>query len=205
MQAILLALTLILLSACESGGTFRVVNRTSFPLYVTVGDEAETVIPGQTEHSFEISTDKQHIFNPGVERRVPVRLLGETYEIYNDYAGVYTDSTTITIKAGKTLSAYFDPNRASFKVVNNSSQSIASVMLLKHNFISIVGQSTLTDIPPGEFRFLRVEYASPNNNFYYLATVVMDDEDETTYNYGNELNVLENDQQFLITVVDPER
>ena len=115
-------LALLFLAACESGGNFRVINRTSYPVYVTLDDEAEFAIPAGTEHTFEVATANQHIFNPDVSVEVPVRLVGETFQIYDEGNEVFTDTTRVVIHAGKTTSVFVDPNRASFKVVNNSSQ-----------------------------------------------------------------------------------
>ncbi|MBW6514762.1 MAG: hypothetical protein K0B87_08410 [Candidatus Syntrophosphaera sp.] len=206
MRKVIITLTvlavLLLLAACESGGKFRVVNRTSFPLYATIGAQDEVTIPGGEEHTWEISTDKQHIFNPGVEKVVPVSIIGETYHTYDEGEESYTDSTTVTIKVGQTLSAYISPNRASFKVVNNSSQGVQRVLLYKHNFVAASFVEDLGSLTPGEMKFLRVDYATANNNFYYYATVEM--ADNTVLTYGGDTTILEKDQQFLITLTDPE-
>jgi len=195
-------LALLFLAACESGGNFRVINRTSYPVYVTLDDEAEFAIPAGTEHTFEVATANQHIFNPDVSVEVPVRLVGETFQIYDEGNEVFTDTTRVVIHAGKTTSVFVDPNRASFKVVNNSSQYIIQAKLFKHNFVGVVASNDTGPIAPGRFVYLPVEYATSSNNFYYYATVQM--EDGATYNYGNETNILAVDQQFLITLTDPE-
>jgi hypothetical protein len=197
-----LLLLLALLSACDSGGKFRVVNRCEHPLYVRVGGGGETTIPGGAEHTFEVSTKTEHIFDPDVSREVPVRLVGETYQIYDDIEEAWTDSTTVVIKAGETLSAYIDPNRASVKIVNQSSLGIASATVFKHNFIAPTAIAVLDAIGSGESRFLRVDYATPNNNFYYYVFLVMDD--QSTLTYGGETTVLDKDGQLLITLTDPE-
>lgn len=198
----LLAATLLLLTACDSGGEFRVVNQTSYPLYVVVGDAAEVTIPGGGERVFEVDTENQHFFNPDVEKEVPVRLVGETYQIYDETEEAYTDSTTVFIKVGETLNAYINPNRASVKIVNNSSQATQHVFLYKHNFVAATYIADLGVLLPGESKFLRVDYATPSVNFYYYASVEM--QDETNYVFGDESNILLKDQQFLMTLTDPE-
>lgn len=196
------ALLMILLGACESGGKFRVVNRCTHNLYVQVGNQPPVTIPGDSEHSFEISTDTQHIFNPDASREVPVTLVGETYQIFDDVAEAWTDSTTVVIEVGKTLSAYIDPNRASVKIVNQSSDTVSSATVYKHNFIAPSNIGVMEDIGPSQERFLRVDYATPNNNFYYYVQVQL--ENGTIYTYGGEETILQKDQQLLITLTDPE-
>ncbi len=198
----LLLAALIFLAACQSGGEFRVINRTSFPLYVAVEDADKVAIPGGEEETFSVDTEDQHIFNPGVEKEVAVRMIGETYQIWDDYEEAWTDSTSVRIKVGETANAFIDPNRASFKVVNNSSQAIVSAQLFRHNFVASSFVADLGRIEPGDFKFLCVNYATPNNNFYYLA--VLETEDEATHSFGNETNVIQEDEQFLITLEDPE-
>lgn len=195
------ALAILFLTACESGGTFRVINKTSYPLYVTLADEEEVTIAGGSEHSFAVATGNKHIFNPDVSVEVPVRMLGETYQLV-DEDNLPIDTTRVVIHAGETTNAFIDPNRAGFKVVNNSSQGVAQASLFKHNFIGVVATYELGPIAPGKFSFLPVEYATSSNNFYYKATVRMDD--GSTYEYGGPTNIVELDKQFLITLSDPE-
>lgn len=199
---LILLLALILLTACESGGEFRIINETSFPVYATVGDGDEVVIPAKSERGFDIETDKQHFFNPNVSVSVPVRLIGETYRIYDEDNQAYQDTTTTTVKAGKVTKAFLKPNRASFKVVNQSSQAIEKVELMRHNFVGVTAAFNLGSVAPGSFKHLPVDYATSNNNFYYFAVLEM--EDGRILTYGDPENILEVDTQFLITINDPE-
>ncbi len=196
---------LLLLAACESGGDFRVVNRTHYPLYVTLEGESEVTIPGNSEWTFNVDTPRQHIFNPDAQEEVALRMVGETYQIWDDLEEAYTDSTAVTIKAGETLSAYINPNRASFKVVNNSSLGVQKIELYKHNFVAAQYMGDLGALAPGASRFLRVGYVTPGNDFYYYyAILTMADENETQYTFGGPDTILNNDEQFLITLTDPE-
>ncbi len=202
MSLLLPVLVLMLLTACESGGNFRVVNQTSYPIYVTLGDEAELAIPAGAEHVFAVATASQHLFNPDVSVEVPVRLVGETYQIYDEENEAFTDTTRVEIHAGETTSAFINPNRASFKVVNGSSQRVMRADLYKHNFVGVIATYSLGEVAAGQFGYLPVEYATSSNNFYYTATLEL--EDGTTYSYGDDTNILAVDQQFLITLADPE-
>ncbi len=199
---ILPVMALLLITGCDSGGAFRVINQTSYPLYVKVDEQDEVTIPGNSNYTFEIETKKESIFNPDVEKKVPVWMIGETYQIYDDYTQSYTDSTTVTIKVNKTINAYIQPNRASIKVVNNSDLWIAKIDIYKHNFIGVVNHYTIDPIAPHSFNFKNVDYITPNNNFYYLVLIEL--EDGTRYQYGGENAILQKDQQFLVTVENPQ-
>lgn len=199
---LLLPALMLLLAACDSGGKFRVVNQSNHPLYVQVGTEDEVTIPGGAEHTFDVSTETEHFFNPDVEKEVPVHMIGETYQIYDEEEETFTDSTTVTVKVGETTSAYITPNRAGFKIINTSAHGIESVFLYKHNFVAASLIAALGPLAPGESRFLPVDYATASNNFYYYATVEMDDSSILTF--GDQTNVLLKDQQFLITLTNPE-
>lgn len=197
-----LLLALIALSACESGGKFRIVNQTSYPVYATVSDFPQVTIAAGAEESFDIDTGNKHIFSGTVRETIPVKLVGETYSIYDDVAEAWTDSTNVNVEVGKTLSAFINANRASVKIVNAATQAITSAVVYRHNFISPTQVAVLSDIAPGAFRFVRVDYATPNSNFYYYVTMQL--ADGTQYQYGGEQTILLKDEQFLITVVDPE-
>lgn len=199
---LILLLALIFLTACESGGEFRIINETSFPVYATVGDGDEVIIPAKSERGFEIETEKQHFFNPNVSVPVPVKVVGETYQIYDEDNQCYRDSTTTKVKAGKVTKAFLKPNRASFKIVNQSSQAIEKVELMRHNFVGVTAAYNLGSVAPGSFKHLPVDHASSNNNFYYFAVLEM--EDGSILTYGDPENILEVDTQFLITITDPE-
>ena len=69
---ILPVMALLLITGCDSGGAFRVINQTSYPLYVKVDELDEVTIPGNSNYTFEIETKKESIFNPDVEKKVPV-------------------------------------------------------------------------------------------------------------------------------------
>lgn len=198
---ILALLALLLLTACEKGGKFRVVNRTSHNLYTTVGDQAPITIPGGAEYTFSIDTPSQHFFTTNIEKEVPVRLVGETYHIYDDVEEMYVDTTTVVIKPGKTLSAYISPNRASIKIENNSSVVMNSAMLYKHNFINASVVGSIPALDPAAMTFRRVDYATANNNFYYYVSIEM--ADGRILQYGGEETVLQKGEQLLITLEDP--
>lgn len=199
---ILPVMALLFITGCDSGGAFRVINQTSYPLYVKVDEQDEVTIPGNADYIFEIETEKESIFNPDVEKKVPVWMIGETFQIYDDYSGSYTDSTTITIKVNKTTNAYIQPNRASIKVVNDSDLWIAKIDIYKHNFIGVVSHHTIDPIAPHSFNFKNVDYVTPNNNFYYFVLVEL--EDGTRYQFGGENVILQKDEQFLVTVINPQ-
>jgi len=205
---LLALLLLIVLSGCESGAKINFVNRSSFPIYVTIEDTPMLAIPGNSSRSVDIETDTQSLLTGTVNKEVLVYLKGETYQIYDQDLHAYQDSTIVTVQAGKTLSIYTDPNRASIKIVNNSDRVITSAEIYRHNFVSPLRIGALTDIQPGEMRFTHVNYSIPINSSvqpwvptpatrYYYYVVLIDSEGEQ-YVFGDETNILYNDQQYLI-------
>jgi len=199
----ILLLLLLILAGCESGAKFRVVNRSNYNLYVQVENDAEVVIPGLGEHSWDIETDTEHFFTGHVEKEVRVRMVGETYHIFDEYEEEYTDTTLVVLRAGETRNAFITPNRASVNIVNQSSQAMTGAVIYKHNFINATTIAVLGELLPGAFTFRRVDYATPTNNFYYYVQIQM--ADGSVYEYGGPETVLDKDQQLLITLSDPER
>lgn len=201
---LLLLAALVFLAGCESGGKFRVINRSSYPVYVKVDNSKEVAIDGGAEHTFSIATAKQHIFNPGVEKEVTVWAKGETFQLEEEEEGnlLPVDSTIVVIHAGETLPAYFDPNRACFKVVNNSSKAVQHAILYKRKN---GGNTFVTDlgwIASGESKYRAVAYATSSNNFSYFAEITPENGDPQTW--GDDTTILDKDEQFLITLTDPQ-
>ncbi len=205
---ILALISLLTLAGCESGGKFRVINRTSHNVYVTIEGQNEVLIPGSdtanevyNEHIFNIDTENQSILTGTVKERVQAVIYGETFHMFNKDVNAFTDSTTLTINAGKTLNAFLSPNRASIKIINNSTKNITMAEVFKHNFTSDLKVGQLTNITSGSEDFLRVDFATPSASFYYYVVITL--EDGTQYTYGDSQNILSVDSQFLILLEDP--
>lgn len=204
---------MVILTACESGGDFRVINRTSFPLRVRLeGKSEQTVDPGQ-EHVFSVDTQTQTPFNTDVSETVKVWMEGDTYRIYDKFNLTYVDSTQIEIKAGKTVSAFIDPNRASIKIVNNSDEEIPVAEVYRHNFVSPVRIATLGPIQPGESQNIHVNFSepvdasadpwipTPATNYYYYVVLQFSPTEQLVY--GSTDTILYNDQQFVVEYTNP--
>ena len=207
-----LAAMLILITACESGGKIRIINRSSFPVYVSVENGSEMVIAAGGVRNYEVDTDTQSFLTGVVEKGVRVRLVGETFQIYNEYNHSYVDTTMVYVRAGKTLPIYIDPNRASIKIINNSvADTITSVEFYRHNFINPTRVGTMGQILPGKSGFYHVNPSIPTDsgvlpwiptpatNYYYYAKVILSD--GSSYLFGGESNILYKDQQYLISYV----
>lgn len=200
----LLAVVLLLLSACESGGKFVVFNNSSYPVYTSVDSEPQETIPAGGMHSFEIETKTQNLFTGEVKRTIPVFIQGETYSLEDAYHdNLWTDNTTITIHAGEELQAYLNPNRACIKVTNNSSQKIMEARIIKsHGLTEEVDYAAILNILPGESKFQRVDYYTTNDQFYYR--IELETEDGSTYTYGDaSTTMLLKDEQYPIVFTDP--
>lgn len=193
---LLLAVMLVLLSACESGGVFKVHNRCSFPAYVSVDSGPQITLPAGASHEFPIDTDTESFFSGKVETEIKVRLIGETFSLFDEDEAIYTDSTTFKIGAGDTRNAFLNPNRASVKVTNNSNSVLPVAEIWQHTSLNHIRYTSLFDIPPGESKFARVDFAVPNAQYYYQVIIPVEDGNPLVY--GDTSNVLANDQQFLV-------
>lgn len=206
----LLAAILVLITACESGAKLRVVNRSSFPAYITVDDGPEMTIAGGATRNIEIDTPTQTILTGSLEKELKVRLVGETYQIYNEFTHAYVDTTMVYVNVGQTLPIYIDPNRASIKIINNSlADTISNVEVYRHNFVNATRVGNLGQILPGKSIYYHVNPSVPTNsavlpwiptpatNYYYYVNVILSD--GRTYLYGGETNILYKDQQFLVS------
>jgi len=197
---------LIGISACESGGKLRIVNKTSYPLFIGLEGEMPVTLPGKAsnteffEHTFELPTDKQTPLSGTVKAKRRLILRGETYQIYDDVNEVFTDTTEIVVEAGQTLSAYISPNRASVKIVNDSSNKVLDAIVYRHNFSSYIAVARMTDIEAGTSSFVRLDYATTTNQFYYFVVITLDNGNE--YTFGSETNILSLDNQLLIHLED---
>ncbi|GAB1467679.1 hypothetical protein MASR2M64_03580 [Candidatus Cloacimonadota bacterium] len=193
----LLAAVLLLLSACESGAKFIVHNNCSYPAYVSVDSGSEVTIPAHGVVSIDVDTDTQSLFTGEVTNTVPVVMKGETFSLEDKDFNLWTDNTSITVKAGEDLHAYLNPNRASIKIVNNSPQKITEARIFKNDGFLVLPYTSLFDIMPGESKYMRVDYITSNEPFSYEVTITT--EDGHPYFYGNSATImLHKDEQYTI-------
>ncbi|MDY0151823.1 MAG: hypothetical protein RBS43_06075 [Candidatus Cloacimonas sp.] len=197
---LVLAAMLMMLSACESGVDFRVVNNCSYPAYVSVDSGAQITIPASGEHTFSLDTDNQSFLTGKVTRDLKVKIIGETYSLFDEDEITPIDSTIVTIGAGESRNAFLTPNRACIKIVNNSSSTIGTAEIWQHTSLSHIRFASLFNIAPGESKFMRVDYAVPNAQYYYQVIIPVVDGDPIIY--GDTNNVLANDQQFVVIHTD---
>jgi len=189
-----LAVILLLLSACESGGKLQIFNHCSYPAYIRVENMDQKTIPAGESVSYNIDTDTQNIFTGEVKKKLKIWMVGETYSIFDEGQNIYTDSTWIEVKAGKTYSIYLNPNRASVKIVNNSTQIITQAEIWQHSPLTYYQVGIMYNILPGESRFLRVDYGT---DYYYQVELYLQDESHYTFVDGEE--ILGVDEQYLVT------
>lgn len=197
---LLLPVVLLILTACESGASFKVINRSDYPLYVRIDNGSQVSIPGQGEHRWEISTRTQYPLTGEVQKKVKVEIEGETYRMFDEIEEIWLDETEIKLKAGESRKAYIWPNRASIKIVNQSTQAMQNAEIFKHNFITGTNIAILNELAPGDSTYHRVDFTGQGNVFYYYVKVQMAD-GEYSY-YGGENVILEKDQQFLVRLCD---
>ncbi|MBP7309871.1 MAG: hypothetical protein KA984_01135 [Candidatus Cloacimonetes bacterium] len=201
----LAVLLLLIVSACEKGASFEVINQCSYPAWVSVdGDSLITLAAGETR-SFKIATGTESILSGSVYESFKVIAFGETFSLEREVDGhlIPTDSTTVKIRAGETRRAPLIPNRASLKVTNNSSNPIEKAEIWKHTALTHTRVGTIYDIEPGTNKFYRGEYAVANNMFYYTVLLYFPGMDEPL-GFGGENTILGKDEQFNVIYADPE-
>jgi len=187
-------------SGCEKDGKIRIVNRTSFPLHAVVMDVAYTIAPDGVK-TIDVTTGTQTPFSGDVGKYVQVSLLGETFQIWDDYLNHYVDSTYVWVNAGKTTGVYTLPNRASVKVKNQSGQKIKRVIIQRNTTLTSNTDTYDIDLPSGSEWFKPIPFATEENSFYLIVQVVYDD--DTSEIFGNEQTIMGLDEQFLIDLLPP--
>ncbi|HPV14841.1 MAG TPA: hypothetical protein PL126_04250 [Candidatus Cloacimonadota bacterium] len=198
----LLAIVALLLVGCESGASFTVVNKSNYPLYASIGKQAEVTIPGQSTYTWDVDTDTQYFFGGEVKKKVKVRMKGETYLMFDEALESYVDTTYVYLKAGEKRNAFIWPNRAGVEIQNQSNQIMTSAKIFRHDGLVATHVVSFEDLEPGESTFSTLPPATPSNSFYYLAVIEM--EDGTEYTYGDQNNILRVDEQFLVILSDPQ-
>jgi len=199
---ILSSAVLIVTTGCEKNGKIQIHNRTSFPVYANILDEAYTVEPA-TSRIIDVPTDTQTPFTGIVSKQVKVDLIGETFQIWNPETEQYQNSTYTTVNAGETTNIYTLPNRASVKVENHSGMHIKEVLIQRNTTLTSFTETHIVDLPNGETWFTPVAYATADNSFYLHVQVIFDD--DSVQDFGNEQTIIHLDEQFLIDVLPPAR
>lgn len=202
----IMPIVLLLLSACDSGASFRMINRTAYPVYASVDNKPVVSIPGGEERVFDVDTDTQSFLTGKVKRKVPVRVYGETYALIDDINRPQQDTTEVTLQAGKTLNAFLHANRASVKIINELAVPIsrAEIWLNKVNYLSETRIATFSDIPSATERWLRVRPCGQSDPFFYTVKVYIQGDEHSPLEYGNISNIIYVDEQFVARVSPPE-
>jgi hypothetical protein len=196
---------LLLLTACNSSGTLKVYNQTSFNVYMTVEGVSYT-IPEHSTKALEIDTGTQTIFTGVQEKKLPLTIFGETWMIviYVDDQPVYIKNTTVKIRSGETTKVYCAPILAAVKINNHSTQAITAMTYTLHQppFGEITKEVDLTDsISTNEEFFTPLPPAGEENMFYFTFQIKLSD--GTWLIYGNQTTILFVDDEFIIDVYDP--
>lgn len=204
---ILCLIMLLLLTACNTSGTLKVLNQTSYNVYLTVKGHSY-VIPANSTQSVEIETGTQTWFTGVVEKKVPIEIFGETWMMmrFVNNVPVYSKNTTVTIRSGETLKVYCAPILAAVKIKNHSQQAITAITSTVHHppFGEQTTEVVLPDsIQTNEEFFAPLLPADEENVFYYTFQIKLSD--GTWLSYGDQTTILSIDEEFLIHVYDPTR
>ncbi len=195
---------LLMLTACNSSGTLKVINRSSYNIYITI-DGKDIIIPGNTSKSVEVDTGKETVLTGTRTKEVPLVIYGETWmiRIYEYDEAVYLKNTNIKINSGETYKIYCDPILAAVKVKNYQDLAITAMSYTIHHppFSEFTREIILPDsIQKDEEFFSPLPPANVDDIFYYTFNIKL--ADGTWIPYGDESTILYVDQEKVIDVID---
>jgi len=179
---LLVALAALLTVACSSQADIKFINRTSGNLYITVDGHSHTLAPNDTRNStLKVSTDADFswFLNETKTRVIIQNLTGETFWLDSTQPSLAT--TTAYVKADEIYKIYCDPNCAALRVVNNSSQEVSSIHVIKTGATGGTFDWWLTlagNTGPGQTSFYRLAPATTTNFFDYQFQVYTADGQE---------------------------
>jgi len=208
------ALVLIILTGCTSEGNIKVINRTHYPLYITVKgndytvDGSEDPINSPVKKSISIETGKKFLFWNGDDKKVNIILEGETFmlqeaDLNGNPTGIFYTETTVLVSPDETTKIYCDPTHGSVKVLNMLDNNIIEINVKKNggNFIPLTtntGSSvdSLWSIAPGDSVWARLQASTDDYHIYYEFQIVLDNYQFLEYPAGE----IEADDQFRLVL-----
>lgn len=200
----LLMITVVIISivssGCEKNGKIKIINQTAHALYAEVLDN-NYVLSDSSTKTIDVTTGRKDPFTGDVGKWVRVTLKGETYQIWDGFLDRYVDSTYVWVSAGKTVSIYTRPNRASVKVKNQSGKHIKRIIIRKNTNLTTIRDTYNVDLPNGNEWHQPIQYSDSDNVFY--VTVQVDFDDDSSKLYGDPQSIYGLDKQFLIEVLPP--
>ena len=205
----------ILFIGCERSANIVFDNRTSQNLYYTVEGVPYTVGSLQTQkHSFNLG--KQYSFY-APEKTIKITAEGETFLVVSDIPSAdsvpYAIPGTSTVQYVTLNNAHykkdreliFFPNRAGFKLINDSDQVISSVQLRKIDINSNTLYELLRDeLQPAEEFWCTLNYnlgTDPVTTYYYRLQMRLKN-DENVILLADSLR-LQRGEQFLYRLTPP--
>ena len=187
---LLLILLLTILLGCTSEGDIKVINRTHYPLYLTVKgndfvvDGSEDPVNSPTKKTISIETGKEFLFWNGDDKKVKIQLVGETFmlqeaDLNGNPIGEYFTETTVLVTPDETTKVYCDPTHAGVKVFNMIDNNIIELNVKRNggNFIPLTtntGSSadSLWVIAPGDSVWARLDASTEDYPIFYEFQVV---------------------------------
>jgi hypothetical protein len=195
---IIVALTM--LSACAKDGDFNIINRSHHNVYYTL-DNNDYVLSGMQQVTHTLTTDKEMMFSSS-NRDYLIHIEGEAFVLEDGEKEV--TETTITIKPGKTLKAFLNPNRASLKIINHSNKSIGSLFYKQYyaDHVNTSSEQIEEDILPNSSQWFRLPACTVNfeNPAYFYYKFEVRDETGAVQYFGDESTVLNIDNQYVIEI-----
>ena len=179
-------------------------NRTSQNLYYTIDDEIQEPLSGHTSRKHSFKLGKQYLFNTP-EKTVKVTAEGETFVTPGVKPGESSDRY-ITLDSSyykKDYNLIFYPNRAGFKIINESTEVITSFVYKK---VRNNGEDTTLKVfneglQNGEEYWCVFDYNDPpfteqDKDFTYRFEITLQGYLDTVFVLADRLR-LERGQQFI--------
>jgi hypothetical protein len=192
---------LIGLVACEEGGSIKINNQTSHNVYTEI-EGVEYTISGSASKKVNVDTSKKiFLFSDG-QTTTDIKLVGETYRIWDEYNDFPQDYTSITVTAGETYNIYCSPTTASVKIVNNSNKTVDKLSYRSVKQFSVGEWFYITYDPPlanDQFAYYHLNPQTQENRFFYNFKV--EGQDQVLYSIGDEFEGVElfiDDQHLII-------
>ncbi len=189
---LLYVMILIVLAGCTAEGDIKVINRTHYPLYLTVKgndyviDGSEDPETNPEKKTISVETGKEFLFWNGGDEKVNIQLEGETFmlqeaDLNGNPTGNYYTETKVLVTSNETTRVFCDPTHGSVKIFNMMDFNIIQINVKKNggNFIPLMtntGSSadSLWYVAPADSVWARLQASTDDYLIYYEFQIVLE-------------------------------
>jgi len=211
---LIIVLGLIILMGCTSEGDIKIVNRTHYPLYLTIkGNDyvvagSEDPISDPVKKTVSVETGKEFLFWNGADKKVNIQLEGETFmlqeaDLNGTPSGVFFTETTLLVSPDETTKVYCDPTHAGVKIFNMLEENVIEIGVKKNggNYIPLETNIGTAVGPPwtmavGDSAWARLEASTEEYPIYYEFQIVT----ESYQFYQMPAGYITKDEQFSLVI-----